>query len=87
MALSPRPATNIGDGGLTRVFNDRGDCLLYAQVTDDTAPGVTVVEGLYWPQYTPGNRGANQLTSQRLADLGGSSAFHCNLVEVQPAAH
>lgn len=26
----------------------------------------------------------NQLTSQRLTDMGETCAFHCNLVEVQP---
>jgi len=77
-------ARTIAQGDLTRVFNDRGECSFYAHVTDDTAPGVTVIEGIYWPQFTPGGRGVNQLTSQRMADMGGSSAFHCNLVEVKP---
>ena len=53
-------------------------------VTDYTAPGVTVIEGLYWPRFMPINLGINQLTSQRLTDMGQSCAFHCNLVEVEP---
>lgn len=68
-----------------RVFNDRGECCLYAHLTEDTAPGVTVIEGLYWPRFMPNNRGVNQLTSQRLTDMGQSCAFHCNLVEVEPS--
>jgi anaerobic selenocysteine-containing dehydrogenase len=85
--IHPDDARNrsITHGDLSRVFNDRGECLLYADVTADTLPGVTVVEGLYWPQFTPGGLGINQLTSQKLGDLGESCAFHCNLVEVQPA--
>lgn len=77
-------ARGIEDEGLVRVYNDRGECYLYAQLTKDTSPGVTVVEGLYWPRFMPMNRGVNQLTSQRLTDMGRGCAFHCNLVEVEP---
>jgi len=76
-------ARGITDGGRVRVFNDRGELSLKALVTDDTQPGLLVAEGLHWPSLSPGG-GANQLTSQRLADMGETCAFHCNLVEVQP---
>ncbi len=79
-------ARGIADGQEVRVFNDRGQCFLRAQVSQATRPGVTVAEGLYWGGHTPGGRGINHLTSQRLADLGGSCAFHCNLVEVVPVS-
>jgi len=72
----------ITDGDPVRVFNDRGECSFKAQVTDDTQPGLLVAEGLHWPSFSPGG-GANQLTSQRLTDMGETCAFHCNLVEVQ----
>ncbi|MBU2516266.1 MAG: molybdopterin oxidoreductase family protein [Proteobacteria bacterium] len=79
-------ARGIKDGGRVRVFNARGECLLRAQVSDAVLPGVTVAEGLYWGAHTPGGAGINHLTSQALADLGGSSAFHCNQVEVAPVS-
>ena len=84
--INPKDAgeRNIGQGDLVRVFNDRGACHLYAEVTTDTQPGLLVVEGLHWPRLTPGGKGANQLTSQRLTDQGETCAFHCNLVEVEP---
>ena len=69
-----------------KVFNDRGECYLYAHLTEDTSPGVTVIEGLYWPRFMPNNRGINQLTSQSLTDMGQGCAFHCNLVEVEPSS-
>jgi len=75
---------DIGQGDLVRVFNDRGECSLYAEVTPDTQPGLLVAEGLHWPRLAPGGKGANQLTSQRLTDQGETCAFHCNLVEVEP---
>ena len=67
-----------------KVFNKRGECCLFAHLTERTSPGVTVVEGLYWPRFMPENRGINQLTSQRLTDMGNSCAFHCNLIEIEP---
>jgi len=75
---------SVEDKMRVRVFNDRGECHLSARLTEDTAPGVTIIEGLYWPRFMPNNRGVNQLTSQRLTDMGQSCAFHCNLVEVEP---
>ncbi|RJX32970.1 MAG: molybdopterin oxidoreductase family protein [Desulfarculus sp.] len=77
-------ARGIVEGDLVRVFNDRGQCLLVAQVAAEVLPGVCVAEGLYWGVHTPGGQGINHLTSQRLADVGGSNAFHCNLVEAEP---
>ena len=75
-------ARGITDGDRVSVFNDRGECSLKAQVTDDTRPGLLVAEGLHWPGLSPGG-GANQLTSQRLTDMGETCAFHCSLVEVR----
>jgi anaerobic selenocysteine-containing dehydrogenase len=74
----------IREGMKVRVFNDRGEITLFAQITDRTGKGVTVAEGIYWPRFMPGNRGVNHLTSQRLTDMGQSCAFHCNLVEAAP---
>jgi anaerobic selenocysteine-containing dehydrogenase len=85
--IHPADATdrNIEEDEVVRVFNDRGECYLHAKITENTACGLTVIEGLYWPRFMPLMRGANQLTSARLTDMGGSCAFHCNLVEVEPA--
>ena len=84
--IHPRDAAsrNIGEKMKVRVWNRRGECCLFAHLTERTSPGVTVVEGLYWPRFMPENRGINQLTSQHLTDMGNSCAFHCNLVEIEP---
>ncbi len=83
--INPQDARerNISNDDLVRVFNDRGECRLYAHVTTDTQRGLLVVEGLHWPRFMPGTKGANQLTSQRLTDNGETCAFHCSLVEVE----
>ena len=77
-------ARDIADGSLVRVFNGRGECLLHAEETEDTRPDLLVAEGLHWPGLMPGG-GANQLTSQRLTDMGETCAFHCNRVEIELA--
>ena len=86
--INPRDAgkRNISQGDLVRVFNGRGECRLYADITEDVRMGLAVVEGLYWPKFIPGGKGANQLTSQRLTDQGETCAFHCSRVEVEPVA-
>lgn len=77
-------ARGIIHGESVRVFNGRGECLLQAHVTEDTRPGLLVAEGLHWPSLLPGG-GANQLTSQRLTDMGNTCAFHCSRVEIEPS--
>lgn len=76
-------ARGLVEGDLARVFNDRGSCLLKVRAGRDLLPGVVVAEGLYWGAHTPGGKGVNHLTSQAAADLGGSSALHGSLVEVE----
>jgi len=78
-------ARGIGDGQEIRVFNSRGECRLWAQVTEDTRPELLVLEGIHWPGFFADGAGANQLTSQRLADMGNTCAFHCSAVQAVPA--
>jgi anaerobic selenocysteine-containing dehydrogenase len=85
--LAPDDAARrgIAAGDQVRVYNDRGSALFTAEVTDDTRPGVAVIEGIWWHRFQDGGRGVNVLTDDRVADLGGGPAFHSNLVEVERA--
>jgi len=74
---------HIASGDLVRLWNDRGECRYYAEVTADTREGVVVAEGLWWAKHTPAGRSVNALLSNRLTDLGGGSTIHCNLVEIE----
>jgi anaerobic selenocysteine-containing dehydrogenase len=76
-------ARGIASGDVVRVFNERGECRLAAEVTDQVRAGVVVAESIWWPKHLPGGRGINTLVSSRLTDLGGGSTFQCNLVEVE----
>ena len=76
----------IRDGDRVRVFNDRGSVELRARVNDRPRRGVVVAPSVWWRKFTPDRRNANDLTSQRTADLGGAATFYDCLVEVERAA-
>lgn len=78
-------ARGIIEGDRVRVYNDRGSAEFSAVLTDDTRPGVAVIEGIWWHKFMPGGRGVNVLTSDRVTDMGGGPALHSNLVEVSRA--
>ncbi len=85
IVISHRDAASRGikDGDIVRVFNNRGDCLLWASVQDRVKPGVVVSLGQWWSRLCPGGRNTNHTTPDYLADMGGGSAFNTNLVEVE----
>ncbi|HKI98283.1 MAG TPA: molybdopterin oxidoreductase family protein [bacterium] len=78
-------ARGLSDGAACRAFNDRGECFLTVEVTDDVGPGVAVAESIWWPKLHRGGKGINQLTSAELTDMGGCARFHDGLVQVEPA--
>lgn len=78
-------ARDIGDGDSVRVFNDRGNLLAMARVTDRARRGVVVAPSLWWRKLAPGGENANAVTSQALTDLGRGPTFYDCLVEVAPA--
>ena len=78
-------ARDIGDGSSVRVFNDRGNLLAMARVTDRARRGVVVAPSVWWRKLAPGGENANAVTSQALTDLGRAPTFYDCLVEVAPA--
>ena len=78
-------ARGIADGDLVRVFNDRGSHRLRARVNGKPRPGVVVAPSVWWKKYAPDGGNANNLTSQRIADLGGGATFYDCRVQVERA--
>ena len=76
----------IADGDTVRVFNDRGSFTLRARVNDKPRRGVVVAPSVWWKKFARDRRNANDLTSQRTADLGGAATFYDCLVEVERGA-
>jgi anaerobic selenocysteine-containing dehydrogenase len=76
-------ARSIGEGDAVLVRSARGHARFVAELTEDTRPGVAVVEGIWWSKHQPGGRGVNALTDDRTADMGGGPALHSNLVQIE----
>jgi anaerobic selenocysteine-containing dehydrogenase len=76
-------ARGIADGDMVRVFNDRGSHQLRARVNGKPRAGVVVAPSVWWKKYSPDGGNANNLTSQRTADLGGGATFYDCRVQVE----
>jgi anaerobic selenocysteine-containing dehydrogenase len=72
----------IRNGDRVRVFNDRGEFTVKAAVSDRARPGVVVAPSVWWKKLAPDGHNANDVTSQAIADMGGSATFYDCLVEV-----
>ena len=78
-------ARSLRDGDRVRVFNDRGSFLAVARVNGKPRRGVVVALSVWWKKFAPDGKNANDVTSQRTADLGGAATFYDCLVEVEKA--
>ena len=78
-------ARGIADGQLVRVFNDRGEHRCKASVGGRARPGVVHGLGVWWRKFGVDGKNVNQLTSQRLTDIGRAPTFYDCLFEVAPA--
>jgi anaerobic selenocysteine-containing dehydrogenase len=79
-------ARGIVAGQRVRVFNDRGAIECKAVVGPRARPGVVNAMGVWWKKLAADGRNANELTHQRLTDIGRAPSFYDCLVEVEPAA-
>jgi anaerobic selenocysteine-containing dehydrogenase len=88
LLLHPNEAAvrGIAEGDRVRIFNDRGDFIARAVVTEDVRPGVAVSYGVRWARLSENGSTVNDTTSQRLTDMGGGPLFYDNAVEVEAAA-
>ena len=75
----------IESGAVVRVFNERGEYHCKAQVSERARPGVVNGLGIWWRKFGLAGTNVNQLTSQRLTDMGGGPVFYDCLVDVQQA--
>ncbi|MBO4121728.1 molybdopterin oxidoreductase family protein [Cupriavidus gilardii] len=79
-------ARGIADGMMVRAFNDRGSMQARARVTDRARRGLVVGLSIWWKKLAPDGKNANELTSQRLTDMGRAPVFYDCLVQVEAAA-
>jgi anaerobic selenocysteine-containing dehydrogenase len=76
-------ARGIADGAAVRVFNDRGVYHCTAAVSSRARPGVVNGLGIWWRKLGRAGTNVNELTHQRLTDIGRAPAFYDCLVEVE----
>jgi anaerobic selenocysteine-containing dehydrogenase len=79
---SPR---GIADGDVVRVFNQRGSYRCKAQVSARAREGVVNGLGIWWRKLGLDGTNVNELTSQKLTDLGRAPVFYDCLVDVEKA--
>ena len=71
----------IVDGVEVRIYNDRGFCFFTARVSSDVSRGVVRARSTRWNKKSRASLGVNQLTSERLTDIGRGPTFYSCLVE------
>ncbi|RDI28438.1 anaerobic selenocysteine-containing dehydrogenase [Pseudacidovorax intermedius] len=79
-------ARGIADGAMVRVFNARGEHRCRAEVSRRARPGVVNGLGIWWRKLGVDGTNVNELTSQRLTDLGRGPTFYDCLVQVEAVA-
>ena len=75
-------ARAIQSGDVVRVFNARGDYVCKAVVSRRARPGVVNGLGVWWRKLGLAGTNVNQLTSQKLTDMGAGPTFYDCLVDV-----
>ena len=79
-------ARGIVAGEMVRIFNDRGSFVAKVRVTDKARRGLVVGLSVWWKKLASDGKNANEVTSQRLTDMGRAPTFYDTLVEVEKAA-
>ncbi|MEQ1828012.1 MAG: molybdopterin-dependent oxidoreductase [Pirellula sp.] len=77
VVIHPSDASPLGivDGDHIRVESPNGSIVRKAIVSEDARQGVLVALGQWWPKLSPDGKGLNDITSERLTDLGAGSTF------------
>ena len=74
----------IADGAPVRVFNNQGEVIGKARVTDDTVKGVVVITHGYWRKHV-GGATVNALVAHKPAKIGCAPTINNARVDVAPA--
>ncbi len=73
----------IEDGAMVSVVNDRGDYRCRVRLDGRARPGVVHGLGVWWRKLGAAGTNVNEVTSQKLTDLGAGPTFYDCLVEVR----
>ena len=76
----------VAHGDMVRIYNDRGSFECKLRVTDKARAGLVVGLSIWWKKLAGDGKNANEVTSQRLTDMGRAPTFYDTLVQVEKAA-
>ena len=76
-------ARGLVSGQMVRVFNQRGSHRCKVEVSKRARPGVVNGLGIWWRKLGADGTNGNEVTSQRLTDLGRGPTFYDCLVDVE----
>ena len=79
-------ARGLASGQRVRVFNQRGSSQTTLVVSARARPGVVNGLGIWWRKLGVDGTNVNELTHQKLTDIGRAPSFYDCLVEVEAAA-
>jgi anaerobic selenocysteine-containing dehydrogenase len=75
-------ARGIADGSIVKIFNDRGTYRCKAVISERARTGVVNGLGIWWRKMGLDGKNVNELTSQRLTDMGRGPVFYDCAVQV-----
>ncbi len=80
--INPKDAKEKGilDGSLVKVFNERGELVVKAELTFQVRLGCVVIPNGWWRSQ---GGAVNFLSKERETDMGFGSAFHDNKVQIE----
>ncbi len=73
----------VVSGDLVRIFNDRGSYRCSVRVNQRARPGVVNGLGVWWRKLGLDGSNVNELTSERLTDMGRAATFYDCAVQVE----
>jgi anaerobic selenocysteine-containing dehydrogenase len=79
-------ARGLKDGALVRVFNDRGSYQCKLRISRRARPGVVNGLGVWWRKLGVAGTNVNEVTHQRLTDMGRAPSFYDCLVDIGEVA-
>ena len=85
MHANDAASRGLADGVLVAAFNDRGRYVAKLKVSQRARPGVVNGLGVWWRKLGVAGSNVNEVTHQRLTDMGQAPAFYDCLVEVEAA--
>ena len=82
MHATDAAARGLSNGQIVRVFNQRGEYRCKLAISERARPRVVNGLGVWWRKFGLAGTNVNELTSQKLTDLGHGPTFYDCLVEV-----